>query len=304
MAAARSAPPVLAAVLAVLLDVAEAVQIGTSDATAGRSTGTVGTRSTTRTTTAVRNISTYVINLDKRSDRCRCMQRQIADKALPLYRQSANGVCPDLPKAEGIHHPEKFAAAERSLFCQNYQIWLDANKSDAEHVVILEDDALLAGDFFDRVHSLVTTCQEFDYLVADPGLSVFSRGTELQRRTCPGVFKRKHGFWTGTAVQIVRKSFLPTLIQKAELVGWGAMDAWWQMFIADHRAYAWRGSVNIQASVGKFKRVKTRLQELGCDWSVTSSDIGMGSHHPADHKDGKRTVLKKGAIQPLVCAGA
>jgi len=290
MTAGRCGPPALAAVLALLLDNAGAFRGGANGITSSGSAA------------AGVQIAAYIINLDERPDRCKCMQRQLEGQAWPLNRQSANGECPGLPKATEIVHPAEFAVAERSLFCQNYQIWLDASKSDGEHVIILEDDALLADDFFDRVHSLVTTCQEFDYMLVDP--LFFNADGATEHPKCPGVFKRERGFWTGTAVQIIRKAFLPTLIQKAELVGWGALDVWWQTFLANNAAYGWLGGVQMQASVGNWQPIERRLQELKCDWSVTSSDIGMGSHHPSDHKkDGKGMTWRKGAIHPLVCVG-
>mmetsp|Transcript_79371 Transcript_79371/g.224479 ORF Transcript_79371/g.224479 Transcript_79371/m.224479 type:complete len:276 (-) Transcript_79371:20-847(-) len=243
-------------------------------------------------------IDTYVINLDSRTDRCECMQRQLQGWPSPLYRQSADGVCPNLTKAKEINHPAQYAESESSLFCQNYQIWQAAEKSDAEYVLIMEDDALLASGFFGSVQNLVRDCREFDYLNIDP--IILKVESAVKHKTCPGVMVKQpsNPVWQGTPVQLIRRTFLPTMIEKAELVGWGALDDWWQHYLGGagaQRAYAWLGRVAIQASHGWEKPIKAELERLGCPWSVTKSDIGMG------HISKRSSTT--GTIAPLRCGG-
>jgi len=250
---------------------------------------------------SVAKIATYVINLDARTDKCDCMRRQLAGKAEPLYRQSADAKCPHLKRARFKWIAKsKIPGAEQSLFCQNYMIWQAANMSgDADYVLILEDDALLVEGFMDRIRDLISGCTEFDYLVVDPTFR--SRGVTHPR--CPGLSVPKRGVWFGTAMQIIPTAFLSRLIRRAESVGWAPVDHWWKRALSErgYRAYAWRAALTVQATHPKAKgtedMIRQDLERIGCPWSTTTSDI-----------DSSRAKLSttgraEGGVAPYSCPG-
>merc|ERR1719356_195481 len=101
------------------------------------------------------------------------MQQQLLKAPQRVYRQSAeNGEgCPRLTKMHPIEKVHGHTqVAERSLFCSNYDIWEKASKSDAEFILVLEDDAILLPDFWPKLYDFVQGCNSMDYAVVDPML--------------------------------------------------------------------------------------------------------------------------------------
>jgi hypothetical protein len=243
---------------------------------------------------SVPRIDTYVINMDKRQDRCQCMQSQLLSAPQPVYRQRAVGpeACPLVTKMNGLEktHGQKKRFAEQSLFCNNYQIWEKASKSDADFVVILEDDALLLPGFWSKVYEFVQGCESFDYAIIDPVCyypksktysSEFWRKNGEPAKGCTGSayqqITKGLAHWHTTTMTLIRKTFLPTLIEKAHAKGWGATDDWWQVVVApDSNAYGWAANITVQASVGEKGRIDSALSGAGCGGDVGKTDIGAG----------------------------
>ncbi|CAK0849619.1 unnamed protein product, partial [Prorocentrum cordatum] len=243
---------------------------------------------------AVPRIDTYVINMDKRPDRCRCMQSQLLGAPQPVYRQRAVGAdsCPLVTKMHGLEklHGKKKRYAEQSLFCNNYQIWEKASKSDADFVVILEDDALLLPGFWPKLYEFVQGCESFDYAIANPvtfnpktkkySSDFWNKNGEPAKGCSASAYqpiKKGLAHWHTTTMTVIRKTFLPTLIEKAHAEGWGATDDWWQVVLTpEFNAYGWDANVTVQASVGEKSKISSALSGAGCGADVGSSDIGVG----------------------------
>lgn len=240
-------------------------------------------------------IDTYVINMDKRQDRCKCMQRQLLSAPQPVYRHRALGPegCPaSITKMHGLEklHGQKKRPAEQSLFCNNYMIWEKANQSDADFVVILEDDALLLPGFWTKVYEFVKGCASFDYVMVDPvifdpHLKTYSRefwrknGEAAQGCTAEAYQMVEKGLahWHTTTMTLIRKSFIPTLMEKAHTEGWGATDDWWQVVLTPQsNAYGWAANITVQASVGNKDMITSALGGAGCGSDVSGTDIGAG----------------------------
>jgi len=246
------------------------------------------------TSASVPRIDTYVINMDKRQDRCKCMQSQLLSAPQPVYRQRAVGpeACPLVTKMHGLEktHGKKKRYAEQSLFCNNYQIWEKASKSDADFVVILEDDALLMPDLWSKVYEFVQGCESFDYAMIDPVIfypktktyssEFWNKNAEPAKGCTDSSYQQvKKGIahWHTTTMTLIRKTFLPTLIKKAHAEGWGATDDWWQVVLApEFNAFGWAANITVQASVGDKSKINSALSGAGCGADVSSSDIGVG----------------------------
>lgn len=199
-------------------------------------------------------IDTYVINLDHRMDRCKCMQSMLADAPTSVYRQPA--VEPDQCSLRPNWHSmygKRNHTAEQSLFCSNYQVWKRAASANADFIVIMEDDVVLKPNFWEVVHEMIEDCADFDYLSVDAhfatdggqqppdshrknvcGSSRWSSGNLFR----PGPRLNEQLYW-GTAVQVIRKEFLPRLIELSHVKGMGTLDVWWQMYLRDTRVFAW-----------------------------------------------------------------
>merc|ERR1719160_2015617 len=97
-------------------------------------------------------IDTYVLNTDARSDRCSCMQTQlhtIANAPQNVFRfapvaSSECGLKDDTVTMTDGRIPE----AERSAFCSYMKIWEKASKSDADYIVLFEDDTVVKPEFY------------------------------------------------------------------------------------------------------------------------------------------------------------
>jgi len=227
-------------------------------------------------------IDTYVINLDSRHDRCVCMNKQLASAPQAVYRQAAVGLesCPELPTDFATMFGLRNHIAEQSLFCSNYQIWKRARATEAEFIVILEDDALLNKGFWEQIQDFVTDCASFDYVTVD---SWKESGETLEADrvgVCsahPRLFRpnpTKYLDYWGTAVQVIRRDFLDVLIARAQTHGMGPMDVWWMMRVNDGRSFSWEPGIALP--YGKIDaKYNSRLRELDCSDTIASSDIAL-----------------------------
>lgn len=216
---------------------------------------------------------TYVVNLDRRPDRCQCMAKQLASAPQGVYRQSAvdQSVC-NLPDDARTLYGNRNHTAEKSLFCSNYLIWQRAKRSRADFVVILEDDAILEPNFWPMIGDFMQ-CSNFDYVTVDSwkaggGLALDRTDACSTRDMGERLYRpnpNKYLDYWGTQAQIIRASFLDTLLGKAKLRGMGPMDVWWMMNINDGRAFSWQPGLVKQASKGH--------APPGCFDSVVTSDI-------------------------------
>lgn len=245
-------------------------------------------------------IDVHVINMDKRPDRCACMRNQLLNlsgwehNTVRVYRQPAA----HRKDCAGIGRKKrslKFAKAEKSLWCSNYLIWEKANRSDADYILILEDDALILPGAWEKLNSFLSSSCKFDYVVVDPVYPV-SNNPNIERAVkkkeaepvaqCPNSYRPTHRkfLWGGTTGTIIRQGFAETLLSNAHGWGWGAMDGWWQEHIRrPYISFAWKGSFAKQASVGKREEIEPLLEKAGCTNGTIGSSIG---HHSKLRLDG------------------
>jgi len=224
-------------------------------------------------------IDTYVINLDSRHDRCVCMSKQLAFAPQAVYRRAAVGLdsCPELSDDIATLYGSRNHTAEKSLFCSNYLIWKHARASEADFIVVLEDDALIDDGFWEQIQRFVTDCATFDYVTVDSWKA--SGNAEADSvGVCSGhpkLFRpnpSKYLDYWGTAVQVIRRDFLDVLIARAQTHGMGPLDVWWMMRINDGRSFSWQPGIALTAEVSGTKYAN-RLRALECLEAVRSSDI-------------------------------
>lgn len=174
--------------------------------------------------------------------------------------------------------------SEMSLFCSNYKIWQNAltrSQHAGEFIIIFEDDVEISGKFLELAPRLLKECKNTNYIVFDP----FFRPEWTQRphevkhwekdRVEGHCLNRAMGtknklyrpkiaaaqFW-GTGATIIRKSYLPTLVKRAQLTGMTAIDQWW-VHIGDNTTFAAACPENPFIQQGA----------TGCESSVIESNI-------------------------------
>jgi len=224
-------------------------------------------------------IDTYVINRDSRHDRCVCMSKQLAFAPQAVYRQAAVGPdsCPELSDDIATLYGSRNHIAEKSLFCSNYLIWKQARASQAEFIVVLEDDAVIDDGFWEQIQHFMTDCASFDYVTVDSWKASGNPEPDSVG-VCPGhptLFRpnpTKYLDYWGTAVQVIRRDFLDVLIARAQTHGMGPLDVWWMMRINDGRSFSWQPGIALTAEVNHTEYA-SRLKALECFDTVVSSDL-------------------------------
>jgi GR25 family glycosyltransferase involved in LPS biosynthesis len=218
-------------------------------------------------------VDTYVINLDSRTDRCQCMAKQLLTAPGPVYRQPAlrADTCTDLKDDYNILSGDRNHTSEKSLFCSNYHVWQKARSSDADFIVILEDDAELSPNFWPAVINFVYGCTEFDYVSVD---TMITQQHDLVKpcgvNTLGNLYRPyEHLWYWGTQAQIIRTSYLDVLISRAQQYGMGPIDLWWMTHINDGRSLAWQPGILSQEKGSTNESIAL----LGCEASVLRSDI-------------------------------
>lgn len=242
--------------------------------------------------TTLRKIDVFVMNLEHRTDRWECMQKRMTGVPANVNvtrHVAATGLagCGSKVSTDALNIPDSNVQNVDHVygsFCSNYQIWEQATRSDADYVVILEDDTLLSPDFWDKLTKLTSECS-FDYIAVDmfrnlleqPECGAFAlveqgcgsdrlfkapTGTLLYQGKYLGAGYCYHGIHTS----IFRKSFAATLVQRAQQGGAGTMDGWWWENLKHDAAFAWfpRGA---------------RQSSKGCSLSVKASDNEPGKYN-------------------------
>lgn len=230
-------------------------------------------------------IHTYVINVDARKDRCQCMQKQLKSAPQDVFRHSANtkeecGLEGNMDSMDGGRNHE----AEQSLFCSNFKVWEKASQTDADFIVVFEDDSLIKEGFWDKVTNLLSNeCSDkIDYLVVD-----MFRIWNLQE-TDPNMGGRRDDLcgaenmlfhipkpvWLGAGahMQVIRKTYLKDLMQRAKEVGAGTPDQWIKLHMPGDKFFMWQPDIvtqSITMSEAEF------AQQTGCGDSVGHSDLAL-----------------------------
>jgi len=211
-----------------------------------------------------------------------CMSKQLVLAPQAVYRQAAVGPasCPELLEDRATLYGTRNHTAEKSLFCSNYQIWKQARAGEAEFIVVLEDDALIDQTFWEQIQRFVVDCGSFDYVTVDSWKA--SGNAEADRvGFCPGnpkLFRpnpSKYLDYWGTAVQVIRRDFLDTLIARAQTHGMGPLDVWWMMRVNDGRSFSWQPGIALRAGASALEDASyaKRLRAMGCLEAVRESDI-------------------------------
>jgi len=238
-------------------------------------------------------VDSYVINLEKRKDRCRCMEKQLAFAPQAVYRQPAvSHLDCDLPKDAPTLYGSRNHTNEHSLFCSNFKVWERAHQSDADFVVILEDDAILEPTFWHQVANLLKNCSSFDYMSVDSWKGVkSSEERDRVHNFCPtspqseqlmrNLFRPRpeqpiwrKDYW-GTHVQIIRKTFLETMMDRAKSHGSGPLDVWWMHRLNDGKSFSWQPHISTQlARLSRTSSAASDLKEW-CPPEASVSDIAL-----------------------------
>lgn len=223
-------------------------------------------------------IDTYVINVDSNKARCECMQKQLAFAPQAVYRHSANkkedcGLQPDWGTMDGERNHE----AEQSLFCSNFKVWEKASQSDADFIVVFEDDSLMKSDFWEKVTNMVSSeCMEnIDYLVVDM-FRIFNENENRRDDVCGSEAKLLQipkELWVGGGAhtQIIRKTYLQDLMQMARDVGAGTPDQWIKKHMPGNKFFLWQPLIVTQ-SIALTKAQFTSFS--GCSEETVKSALG------------------------------
>mmetsp|Transcript_68945 Transcript_68945/g.135373 ORF Transcript_68945/g.135373 Transcript_68945/m.135373 type:complete len:332 (+) Transcript_68945:67-1062(+) len=212
--------------------------------------------------------ASYVITVAFQPERWECISRQLASAPEAVHKKEAlpSSECPGMKTAPGLWMLDqgRNTTAVSSLFCTNLHVWKAAVESDADFVVIFEDDTILAPSFWQEVRGFVTDCADFDYVVLDTAEPDGSMNHPDHERaeTCASAGRwklyRPSGLYRhkGTTVQLIRREFLPTMISLAEEHGMMPLDAWWAAFLLQGgRAFAWQAGVAFQSSMDAASRL-------------------------------------------------
>lgn len=245
-------------------------------------------------------VDVYVINLKQRRDRCTCMESQLAALPANVYHHEASvGADCGLREGDNMAYPkrackkrsvfnpcseEDLAAEKRrvrhaldsqyGVFCSNYNIWLRGAKSDADFIVLLEDDAIVKPHWFEETVTLLSECDSIDYLVVDS----YSKRSEKPSATCAkGQTTRLYEMGPGTMwthMQVVRTSALPRLFAHANKTGANTLDFWYRgepagAGVLPGRTFVW--SPQIVSQVSQDGRHAERPE--ACKPSVARSDV-------------------------------
>lgn len=118
-------------------------------------------------------ISGVFINLDKDGERRERMQAQLEALPIPFARLSAVW-WPDVPEDEktALYAPERnarqyykpLANGEKGCYASHVQAWRQLLASDAQALVVLEDDVRLQADFAEVIHSLAHVEPSWDMI--------------------------------------------------------------------------------------------------------------------------------------------
>jgi len=204
------------------------------------------------------------------------MSAQLASAPQAVYRQEAVlatecALPDDLPTLYG----QRNHTNEKSLFCSNYKVWQRALSSDADYVVTLEDDAVLAPGFWDNITHLMSSCANFDYVTVDSwkggGNPAPDRTDMCDKAGITSLYRpnpKKYLDYWGTQVQIIRRPYLETLIARAQAHGMGPMDVWWMMRVNDGRSFSWQPHIAHQA-----QHADSITWHEACSASIVKSDI-------------------------------
>lgn len=185
---------------------------------------------------AVKQANVYVINAEKRLDRCLCTSSQLAKSPFPVFRIKAAtpdnqfDMCPKLKNLQKTPGDDHFIKkdGQSALFCSNYMTWHRAlSGKKAKFTIILEDDIIITKSFWSKVQSfLKSDCEgdHWDRVVVDTFLYSDGGGNqgtaEKSNYTCQHkdgekhIVTNDHGW--GTHFQIFRTSSLEKYLQHQE----------------------------------------------------------------------------------------
>jgi len=210
----------------------------------------------------------YVINLDRRKDRCACMANQTASLPWPVFRQAAATeqnvleVCPEMSSHES--NGKILRPSQMALFCSNYQIYKYAQRrpDKAPFFIILEDDVKIDPEFQKKTDAFLNSAcaknTEWDMIAVDTFGGY--RGGETQQcfgEATDGRIASKGG--QGSHFVIYRSASIDKFLSfKGH-----ATDHYKEM---GAKVMYWHPQITTQASVSKTKIA-------GCDRKVGISNV-------------------------------
>lgn len=118
----------------------------------------------------------YVINLNKRPDRCKCMEKQLAGSPYQVFRQEAATPGNFHSRCPGVigQHSESHTSSAKAIFCSNQLVYASINGTEdkADFYIIMEDDLQVKNslEFWDQLQSFLNsdcTNDPWDILTVD-----------------------------------------------------------------------------------------------------------------------------------------
>lgn len=232
--------------------------------------------------TIAKTAHVFVINLDTRKDKCKCMQSTLSNTSFPLFRHRAATVkdwhelCPDL--RQQTHNPQS------ALFCSNYLIWQKMNeikdKPDTPpYFIVIEDDVALSSSWEHEVMQMLSsncTDLDWDFIRVD----TFYQGFRGHRATCGANnhITMRRGNAAGTHMVIYRTKNVPNLLN----------------FRATRKADDAYGNLRFWDPhiVSQMTKAGSHAQQTadGCSQSVRRSDIGFEQTNMIIERNMRRTL--------------
>eukprot|EP00440_Ansanella_granifera_P005271 gb/GFBE01005719.1/.p1 GENE.gb/GFBE01005719.1/~~gb/GFBE01005719.1/.p1 ORF type:complete len:275 (+),score=85.47 gb/GFBE01005719.1/:1-825(+) len=183
----------------------------------------------------------WLLNLDKRADRCACMRQQFAEKNIPAQRLSAHTRNDCGVKDAKLVDGTMCVDCQFGLFCSNLAIWKQALQNNWKYTIIVEDDVIFMKDDWVETldHMLKTQMRPEYYVNVDPAWGNEHKYNSALQPGTEGVF--------GTAMTIMGQEAVKQLVNASEHMGGGALDHWYKE-VPHLKAMIWKPSIVRQAS--------------------------------------------------------
>jgi len=224
----------------------------------------------------------FVINLDRREDKCGCASHELHKSPYLTNRFSAATVanwkerCPEMANSREIskkHHSAKHAGI--ALVCSNYQIWkaIHNNTESSQFTIVFEDDIVMTKSaFYDEIDAFLKeqSNADWDIVYVDPAKPQGIKGSaKLQMLTGKAWIKG------GSHMLIVRTTSASKLMGVAEKE-WATMDRFsYNMQKKGVKVGLWSPGIAGQRTRGIAGQRTKDMSELNdyCAASVQQSDI-------------------------------
>lgn len=215
----------------------------------------------------------FVVNLDGRTDRCKCASYQLRNSPYEITRFAASDTtswktqCPDMFVGGPLKHPQVPA-----VVCSNYRIWEQMNNSPTKYTLIFEDDLNVHPQFWEKVMTFLEKDeQDWDMMFVDVkarnGLWQKDKIEEFHPLKSDG----SEGL-SGCHFQIIKKETIPKILELSKNK-FAPMDRFAKLWAGQGlKVMIWSPGIVNQYSNTKDGSKVPQFNEF-CSGSTQTSDI-------------------------------